>query len=63
MKARIVMTGHVRGQIFLDGVEQKLATAFRLECSVDGLNLLTVETCHAVDDIEFEGEVERGKEP
>lgn len=48
---RVVMHGHGKGQVFIDGVEQKRVLAFKVECGVGEVNRLTMTTL--VDEIDI----------
>lgn len=45
MKARIEMTAHGVGRIWLDGVEQKNVIGLRFESKPGGVNELTLTQC------------------
>jgi hypothetical protein len=48
---RVVMSGHGKGQVFIDGIEQKRILSFKVECGVGEINRLTLTT--AVDEVEI----------
>jgi hypothetical protein len=45
------MHGHGKGQVFIDGVEQKRILSFKVECGVGEANRLTMTTL--VDEIDI----------
>lgn len=53
-KVRIVVTGHGRGEVYVDDVRVEKLTGFKVECGVGEINRLHLSMI--VDEIEFEGE-------
>lgn len=52
---RVVMTGHGRGEVFVNGVQMPGVTAVTLRVGHDQLNVVTLEMC--IPAIEFDGPV------